>query len=107
MGQRLFFPPNVAGWPGGLAWLDGQAVVARANFAGWLTEPSTWIGNDPFSDAAGHHGLKTPQDWLDAMTTLLLPQALLHTSRVLCEHQAADRRQMTRLLLSLPEVQIG
>ena len=41
MGQRLFFPPSVAGWPGGLAWLDGQALVARANFAAWLTEPST------------------------------------------------------------------
>ena len=23
MGQRLFYPPNVAGWPGGLAWLGG------------------------------------------------------------------------------------
>ena len=60
MGQRLFFPPNVAGWPGGLAWLDGQAVVARANVAAWLTEPSTWGGNDRFSELAGRHGWKTP-----------------------------------------------
>ncbi len=33
MGQRLFFPPSVAGWPDGLAWLRGQSVLARANFA--------------------------------------------------------------------------
>ena len=49
MGQRLFFPPSVAGWPGGLAWLGGQALVARANFAAWITEPSTWGGKDPFA----------------------------------------------------------
>ena len=29
MGQRLFYPPNVAGWPGGLAWLRGSTLLAR------------------------------------------------------------------------------
>ncbi len=37
MGQGLFFPPNVGGWPGGRSWLTGRAVVARANFAAALT----------------------------------------------------------------------
>ena len=37
MGQGLFFPPNVGGWPGGRSWLTGRAVVARANFASALT----------------------------------------------------------------------
>ena len=27
MGQRLFYPPNVAGWPGGMAWLRGSTVL--------------------------------------------------------------------------------
>jgi uncharacterized protein (DUF1800 family) len=36
MGQELFFPPNVGGWPGGRSWLTGRAVVARANFAAML-----------------------------------------------------------------------
>ena len=40
MGQRLFYPPSVAGWPGGMAWLGGQSVLARANFAAWITEPA-------------------------------------------------------------------
>src|SRR5262249_16417126 len=30
MGQRLFYPPTVAGWPGGLAWLRGSTLLARA-----------------------------------------------------------------------------
>ncbi len=33
LGQELFYPPNVGGWPGGRGWLSGRAVVARANFA--------------------------------------------------------------------------
>ncbi|MCA9263416.1 MAG: DUF1800 domain-containing protein [Pirellulaceae bacterium] len=33
MGQDLFYPPNVAGWPGGRAWLNSRTIVARANFA--------------------------------------------------------------------------
>jgi uncharacterized protein (DUF1800 family) len=37
MGQELFFPPNVGGWPAGRSWLTGRAVVARANFSAALT----------------------------------------------------------------------
>ena len=107
MGQRLFFPPSVAGWPGGLAWLDGQAIVARTNFAAWLTEPSTWRGKNPFASLAERHGLRTPDEWLDALATLLLSAALSTTSRMLCEHQRPDRHLMTRRLLSSPEAQVG
>jgi uncharacterized protein (DUF1800 family) len=33
MGQDLFYPPNVFGWPGGRNWLNSRALVARINFA--------------------------------------------------------------------------
>ena len=33
MGQELFLPPNVGGWPGGRTWLDTQGWLQRANFA--------------------------------------------------------------------------
>src|SRR5207302_622922 len=33
MGQPLFAPPNVKGWPGGKAWLTTSTVLARHNFA--------------------------------------------------------------------------
>ncbi len=33
MGQQLFNPPNVAGWPGGPAWLTSGTWLARLNFA--------------------------------------------------------------------------
>ena len=33
MGQTLFVPPNVAGWPGGAAWLNSSALLQRINLA--------------------------------------------------------------------------
>jgi uncharacterized protein (DUF1800 family) len=38
MGQDLFYPPNVGGWPGGRSWLSTRAVIARANYATALVE---------------------------------------------------------------------
>ncbi|HEY5426674.1 MAG TPA: DUF1800 family protein, partial [Candidatus Tumulicola sp.] len=32
MGQELFYPPNVAGWPGGANWLTSDTMIARQNF---------------------------------------------------------------------------
>ena len=36
MGQELLNPPNVAGWPGGITWLNPGTLVERFNFAGLL-----------------------------------------------------------------------
>src|SRR5439155_3307039 len=36
MGQDLFNPPNVAGWPGDLAWMTSARQLQRFDFA-WLT----------------------------------------------------------------------
>ncbi len=33
LGQRLFFPPNVAGWDRGPAWLNSATLVGRLNLA--------------------------------------------------------------------------
>jgi uncharacterized protein (DUF1800 family) len=33
MGQSLYYPPNVGGWPGGRAWLSPLALLGRANLA--------------------------------------------------------------------------
>jgi hypothetical protein len=29
LGQVLFYPPNVAGWPGGKDWIDGASLMYR------------------------------------------------------------------------------
>jgi uncharacterized protein (DUF1800 family) len=33
LGQDLFYPPNVGGWPGGRAWVTSQCLIGRVNFA--------------------------------------------------------------------------
>jgi Protein of unknown function (DUF1800) len=42
MGQQLFAPPNVKGWPGGQAWLNTSTVLARVNFAQALVMGGLW-----------------------------------------------------------------
>ncbi len=37
MGQALFNPPNVAGWPGGATWLSSATWFERMNFANRLS----------------------------------------------------------------------
>ncbi len=32
MGQVLFYPPNVAGWPGGTSWINSSTLLGRINF---------------------------------------------------------------------------
>lgn len=42
MGQDLFNPPNVGGWPEGRTWLTSRGVLARANYAAALVEGRLW-----------------------------------------------------------------
>jgi len=51
MGQRLLFPPNVAGWPGGQNWLTSGTMIARQNFLTRL------LGTQTLADSSWLHGL--------------------------------------------------
>jgi uncharacterized protein (DUF1800 family) len=112
MGQRLYFPPTVAGWPGGMTWLRGQAILARANFAAWLTGPDSGLEANHFHAVAGRNGLETPEGWLNAMAVLTLGGPLSKSGRtaVLTRARAdSDSPEMhariLRDLLLLPECQ--
>jgi hypothetical protein len=38
LGQELFQPPNVKGWPGGITWITTNTLFDRYNFAAALVE---------------------------------------------------------------------
>ena len=38
MGQVLFYPPNVAGWPGGSSWINSSTLLTRINLANSATQ---------------------------------------------------------------------
>jgi uncharacterized protein (DUF1800 family) len=42
MGQALFAPPNVKGWPGAQAWLNTSTILARQNFGQTLAMGTVW-----------------------------------------------------------------
>jgi Protein of unknown function (DUF1800) len=61
LGQDLFYPPNVGGWPGGRHWLSPRAIIGRANYAaalveGGLSRPAArldWAARGGHAGAAG------------------------------------------------------
>jgi uncharacterized protein (DUF1800 family) len=54
MGQILFTPPNVAGWPGGANWLTSDMMIARQNFLEGCVNSqnvtaSSWLATMPMN----------------------------------------------------------
>ena len=41
MGEALFAPPNVRGWPGGDAWITSATLLAREQFIGRITRAAS------------------------------------------------------------------
>jgi uncharacterized protein (DUF1800 family) len=69
MGQELFYPPNVGGWPEGRAWLGSRSLVARANFAAALTAGRVW-----HSPAAVDLSSSLHERWPDAELNQIVRQ---------------------------------
>lgn len=38
LGQMLFYPPNVAGWPGGKTWIDSSTLLFRLRLPGLISD---------------------------------------------------------------------
>src|SRR5262245_11865916 len=68
MGQQLYEPPNVAGWPPGAAWISTGQMLARTNFAATLAgNQKAFIGNSLLADGG------TPQALLAALLQQVTP----------------------------------
>lgn len=62
MGQMLFNPPNVAGWPGGANWLTSQTMIARQNFVAGLVNSAEmsdagWVQQVPMNASSAASAL--------------------------------------------------
>jgi uncharacterized protein (DUF1800 family) len=116
LGQELFFPPNVGGWPGGRRWLSGRGIVARANFAAALAlgqlgpnaKPPELIG------LAGNHGRNDPAEALAFLAQTLngriLDRAQSSTLWQSTGSTGSDSERFNRavaLLLAHPESQLN
>lgn len=107
LGQDLFDPPNVKGWPGGTAWITSDTLLLRQQIMARLT--GAWHGDDEAPKrgakmaaafgrqidrwAAGQTGA-----WqtASAITVLLLPSAPVDTEVLDPQTTAALVRQLLR-----------
>jgi uncharacterized protein (DUF1800 family) len=97
MGQRLFFPPTVAGWHGGTAWINAGTIFGRTDLAADLI--SGRLG--PVDDSAF--------PTLDATVTRLLARPLPPHRRVTLGDATGARasKAAVHLVMSLPEYQVA
>lgn len=108
MGQDLFDPPNVGGWPGGRAWITSRALVARANYAAALVSgPNAGRPNayDPTTAAKEAGFGATGTDVLTYHHRLLFGTD--PTADAAKNLAALDGRKLVTALLSSPEAQLG
>jgi uncharacterized protein (DUF1800 family) len=104
MGQILFEPPNVKGWPGGRAWLNTSTVLARDNFAEALTRGTLW-GNLATAGAAfsasGAARLSAGPETSAAPSDEPVPPRAFDPARVLGEETAGSPEDLVRVLLDV------
>jgi uncharacterized protein (DUF1800 family) len=104
LGQLVFFPPNVKGWPGGKNWIDSSTLLGRANLVRSLA------GNLPPSFLSE----RTSAEQVDQLLELLLavpPPAEVRTTLIEQLEQAGGRPtavpQVVSVLGALPEFQLS
>jgi hypothetical protein len=111
MGQTLFSPPNVAGWPGGAEWLTGPGLVARQNFAAWLTSGDAQVAPDHWDQLVAQYNIAPIDRELEFWTALFWGATLdeQHRERLLAALESSDalaRPRTVRALLCAPQSQL-
>ena len=94
MGQSLFAPPNVKGWPGALTWLNTSTVLERNNFATALALGTLWTN----ATAARAFGKPVPRDDFAEEAP---PAKAFDPARLLQEEKASKPEEAAGALLNL------
>ncbi len=135
LGQILFYPPNVAGWPGGKNWIDSSSLLFRMKLPDYIFKAAE-VTIRPKDEAdvntqqlarKGTNQFQTTVDWTsfetafadtkdadlpDALAAYFLPwpltadQRALVTSRIKPGTRSEQIKALTTTLMSLPEYQL-
>ncbi len=131
LGQVLFAPPNVAGWPGGKSWIDNATLMLRLNLVHILFDAAEVDIRlkERAEEPKMRKGLKSlqasidlkpffqvyesmaPDDFLDELINYLLP-ANSQPNRVMIKQfvrkssTESSVETMIRLVMNLPEYQL-
>ena len=96
LGQDLFNPPNVKGWPGGEAWLNTSTLLARKGFlnrlfrADEMVKPATVVASkSERADASDMSGMSN-----------ILAQPAQPTAQLMDQDMAGQGRQRAQMRLA-------
>ena len=96
MGQTLFLPPNVAGWPAGTSWVNSSTLLTRLNFVNGATSRMHAV---------------PPSQSLDQLTTTLVDANLSPATRDGLKAFAAayptNQNGLLFMVLATPEFQLN
>src|SRR5713101_7942427 len=96
MGQVLFYPPNVAGWPGGASWINSSTLLNRLNFA---------------NAAARRAPMPSPAQTVDQLTATLVDGNITSNTRDGLHAFAAahpdDHAGLLFMTMATPEFQLN
>ncbi len=130
--QVLFYPPNVAGWPGGTAWIDSSSLLLRMKLPevifnsaelNFKAKADGDVNTDYLTQKKGRQFAQAELNWQDfgttfeglqgealvtALSTHLLQRPLrsAQQSLILKRKKESELKDYTLALLTLPEYQL-
>jgi len=117
MGQQVYAPPDVSGWPGNRSWMNSTTFYTRANLAAQLVGIENANTVDP-SEIANSTGINTPEAAVDYFLDLLVQgdvpsnyrgDLLKFTGSRFTDARDKDAklRGLVRLIMSTPAYQMN
>ena len=102
LGQDLFHPPSVFGWPEGRAWIDTRSVLARTQFAEQLVEGQFHQSKTPLdvSILPKQYGLANSRKQTQAFFADLIGNEVDSASVAKAETNANDEDTMRRQMIA-------
>jgi uncharacterized protein (DUF1800 family) len=117
LGQDLYQPPTIQGWPGGRAWINRATLVGRSNLALALVGGGDPLGNQLNPAAvAQRHGFAGPQVAARFLLDLFLQgdvpepvrDAVLKAGAARGENDTGPAlRRLAHVVCTLPEFQLS
>lgn len=107
MGQMLFDPPNVAGWPGGAAWLSSNMLFARFQFAEMVVTSLTTSDFPPPKNGKAAEVLQTCMERVGLPDLSSQTRQQIETYIQQTSNGAGLLRGILHLLFVSPEAQLN
>ncbi|MFM1802455.1 MAG: hypothetical protein RJA81_1807 [Planctomycetota bacterium] len=112
MGQALYAPPSVAGWDGGVSWIDTTRLVARTNLSlGICSQVGPFANKLNLKAWAEKYNLANPAEATETLVNLLLGDGATDNFRKemnqMAREHAADLRPVLARILTEPVYQLA